>query len=115
MSNTTAIGGAELSELLGLYLCKVDDTEIEDECTGALEADIVLWQLLKPELGEIASLGENVSSCSVVMSVTDCIVRASGIAMNEPPREAIAQIAALVSKLRERLRYDIEEARRGVA
>jgi hypothetical protein len=110
------LSGDELTRLLAAYLSKVDDTQINDAgCTDEeepIEADEVIWQLLKPELEEIATLGNKVDECCVPMVVANLTVRASAVAMNEPPQEAITQIAALVAKAREHLRNGIEEAGR---
>lgn len=111
------LDGNELTQLLAGYLRKVDETRINDNgCTEEepIEADEVFWQLFKPELEAINALGEKVDASCVPMVVANCIVRASAVAMNESPQEAIPQIAALVAKAREHLRNDIEDARQEV-
>jgi hypothetical protein len=67
--------GDELNELLGIYLCKVDNTEvvIEDSQSGG---DDALYQLIKPELDDISALGVKANLDVAVMWITDCIIRA---------------------------------------
>jgi hypothetical protein len=102
---SATLDGDELDELLDLYLCKVGHTPIEvDSGNPQFLADETLWQLVKLELDEITGLGKNGSLHLAVTWITECVVHASAATMNEQPREAIATIAALVSKLRRQLR-----------
>jgi hypothetical protein len=107
-----SLNGDELTKILATYLAKVDDTEIVDQDEpGGLQADEVLCQLLKPELEEINALGDKIDISFVALWVANLTVRASAVAMNKSPQEAIPQIATLVSEAREHLRNGIEDAR----
>jgi hypothetical protein len=112
-SHPQSLTGDELTKILATYLAKVDDTQIQDQdAPGGLQADEVLCQLLKPEFEEINALGDKIDTSCVALWVANLTVRASAVAMNESPQEAILQIATLVSEAREHLRNGIEDAPR---
>jgi hypothetical protein len=109
-----SLDGAELNTLLGFYLCNAAHSlqiVIEEDLTGGREADFVLWQLIAPELAEIAQLHDRQELNSVIMIVTEFTVCAAAVTMHEPPPEAILAIGNLLAILRARLQHIIDDHR----
>lgn len=107
----SAIGGAELNELLAVYLSKLYEASSND-FDGPIGADEVLVEILQPELDQLSCLDE-VSLGIVVMYAIDCAIGSSAAAMNLPPIEAAAEVAENVAKLRKRLQEYIAEGSGG--
>jgi hypothetical protein len=115
MSPHSAIDRDELNSLLGLYLCKATDIPIKEDLEGRFDATSALYQIIEPELRELSTVADRDCWPSVAMWVTDCLVRASAVAMNAAPSEAIRQITQLVKTLKPRLGEDLKDLHRTAA
>lgn len=101
----------DLNLLLGLYLSKIDDTDVVDDGSGKFPADSVLWQLLATEIGELSQIGSAGHWECVIAETTEFIIGALVVATNETPREARIKVAELLDTLRRDIRGTLKDAR----
>jgi hypothetical protein len=114
-SSRTAMDGQELNALLGLYLLNLGDEDlvINDDGGGAYPADVVLYQLIDPELTELSEIATLGNWHCVVALIVEFTVKSLAIAMNATPPEAIAQIGELLTELKSDLMIQVKDARLG--